>query len=429
MNTTLRNSTPEEAVSDIQSHERVFVHGAAATPTLLLNALSKRSGELKNVRLIHLHLEGPLPHLHPAFQHEFRSEALFLGSNIRAAVKENRADFIPVFLSEAATLFQDNFRPVDTALLHLSTPDEHGFCSLGTSVDIALDASRAAKRRIALLNSKMPRTLGDGVMHISELHRVVYCDHPLPSVSIPTTDETTHAIGRTIAGLIEDGSTLQMGIGGIPNAVLTQLSNHKDLGIHTEMFSDGLLPLVEKGVITGKHKTRQRYKIVSSFVSGTEKLYQFVHNNPSVELRTSSDVNNPSHIAQQPKMIAINSAIEVDLTGQVCADSIGESIYSGVGGQMDFIRGASLSVGGKPIIALPSKTHHGLPRIVPILKQGAGVVTTRAHVHWVVTEHGAVNLFGLTLKERAQKLIALASPEHRQMLEEAAHTRFQTHAD
>jgi acyl-CoA hydrolase len=413
-----------EAVKHIQSGDRVFVQGQAATPTVLLDALAARASELRDVETVHLHLEGTAPHAHPDVAASFRPNAFFVGANLRLAVAEGRADYMPIFLSEIPRLFRKNLLPLDAALVHVSPPDAHGFVSLGTSVDATLAATQCAKVVIAQLNPKMPRTLGDGAVHLSRFTAVVQVDQPLFQHAISTEQNPVEdAIGQRVAGLVEEGATLQMGIGAIPDAVLRALTHHRGLGVHTEMFSDGLLPLIERGVVTNEFKTRQRFRTVASFVMGTQKLYDFVHDNPSVELRECSDVNDTSVIRQQPKMTAINSAIEVDMTGQVAADCIGERVFSGVGGQMDFIRGATLSEGGKAIIALPSTTTKGESRIVPRLKPGATVVTTRAHVRYVVTEYGVADLYAKSLSQRVQAMIAIADPKHREALELEARRR------
>ncbi len=413
-----------EALKHIQSGDRVFVQGQAATPTILLDALAARAPELREVETVHLHLEGTAPHAHPDVAASFRPNAFFVGANLRLAVAEGRADYTPIFLSEIPRLFRKGVMPLDAALVHVSPPDAHGFVSLGTSVDATLAATQCAKVVIAQMNPKMPRTLGDGAVHLSRFTALVNVDLPLFQHAAATGgDPVEDAIGQRVAGLIEDGATLQMGIGAIPDAVLRALTHHRALGVHTEMFSDGLLPLLERGVVTNEFKMRQRGRTVASFVIGTQRLYDFVHDNPSVELRDCSDVNDTAVIRQQPKMTAINSAIEVDMTGQVAADSIGELVYSGVGGQMDFIRGATLSEGGKAIIALPSTTSKGESRIVPRLKAGATVVTTRAHVRYVVTEHGVADLYAKSLAARVQALISIAAPQHREALEVDARRR------
>jgi len=413
-----------EAVRCVESGQRVFVHGAAATPQVLLAALAERADELRDVELVSLHTEGAHPCAAPGLADSFHVNALFLGGNTRDAVARGDADYVPAFLSEMPALFREGVLPLDVAFVHVSPPDKHGYCSLGVSVDIARAAVDCAKVVVAQVNPNMPRTHGDGLVHHSVFTAAVAVETPLPEHAGRPLSDVEHAIGRHCAALVENGSTLQMGIGAIPDAVLAMLDSHRDLGIHTEMFSDGVLPLVEKGVITGRHKQVLPGRIVSGFVMGTRRVYDFLDDNPRVRLRDISFVNDPTVIRRNPKVVAINSAIEVDLTGQVCADSIGERMWSGVGGQMDFLRGAALSEGGKPVIALPSRTGKGISRIVPTLKPGAGVVTTRAHVHWVVTEHGAVDLRGRNLRQRARALIDIAHPEAREGLERAAFERF-----
>jgi 4-hydroxybutyrate CoA-transferase len=417
-------SSCDAAVAGIRSGERVFIHSVAAAPQRLVAALSARAPELRNVEIVHLHTEGPAPYAAPECAQSFRVNALFVGENVRAAVRRGQADYVPVFLSEVPHLFRERILPLDVALLQVSPPDRHGFCSLGVSVDVALAAAQSARRVIAQINPRMPRTHGDGLIHIKHLHETVYCNDELPERAPAPLSEAELAIGRHCASLIEDGATLQMGIGSIPNAVLASLRDHRRLGIHTEMFSDGVIDLVERGVITGEDKVSQRGKIVAGFINGTRRLYDFVDDNPQVVMRDIGYVNDTAIIRQNPKVTAINSAIEVDLTGQVCADSIGPLQHSGVGGQMDFMRGAALSAGGKPIIALPSSTHRGEPRIVAQLKPGAAVTTTRAHVHYVVTEYGVANLYGKNLGQRAQAMIAVAHPSHREALMAASHERF-----
>ncbi len=416
--------TAAEALSHVKSGDRVFVQGQAATPTVLLEALAARAPELRKVETVHIHLEGTAPHAAPELAASFRPNAFFVGANLRLAVAEGRADYTPIFLSEIPRLFRTHQMLLDVALVHVSPPDAHGFVSLGTSVDCTLAATQCAKFVIAQMNPQMPRTLGDGAVHLSRFGAIVQVDQPL--FAHPSTAEghgLEDAVGRRVAGLVENGATLQMGIGAIPDAVLRALTHHRALGVHTEMFSDGLLPLLERGVVTNEMKSRQRGRTVASFVMGTKRLYDFVHDNPAVELRDCSDVNDTTVIRQQPKMTAINSAIEVDMTGQVAADSIGERVFSGVGGQMDFIRGATLSEGGKAIIALPSMTSKGESRIVPTLKPGAAVVTTRAHVRYVVTEHGVADLYAKSLSARVQALVAIAAPQHREALEIEARRR------
>jgi acyl-CoA hydrolase len=408
----------------IKSNDRVFVHSVAAAPQALIQALTARAPELRNVELVHLHTEGPAPYADPQYADNFRVNALFVGANVRQAVQEGRADYLPVFLSEAPALFRKGVLSLDVALVHVSPPDQHGFCSLGVSVDASRAAVECARLVVAQVNPRMPRTHGDGLLHISQLDAMVLVDQPIWETESHELTEIEKAIGKHCATLVEDGATLQMGIGAIPDAVLAELRQHQDLGVHTEMFSDGLVGLVEHGVVTGRRKAIHPGKIVSSFVYGTRRLYDFVDDNPQVVLLDSAYVNDTRVILRNPKVTAINSAIEVDLTGQICADSIGTRQYSGVGGQMDFVRGASLSEGGKPIIALPSVTSHGDSRIVPFLKSGAGVVTTRAHVHYVVTEYGIAALYGKNLRQRAEALIEIAHPRHRDWLEEEAYRRF-----
>lgn len=416
----------DEAVSVLQSGHRVFIHTAAAAPPPLVDALGFRVRKLRDIEVIHLHTEGEAPYAAPEMAERVYTNSLFVGKNVRHAANEGFADYIPIFLSEVPELFRERILPLDVALVQVSPPDRHGFCSLGVSVDASLAAVSSARYVVAQINTHMPRTHGHGILHESRIDFAIEHDSPLPSLPPPAATATEKAIGRHVAELIEDGSTLQMGIGAIPDAVLNALGDRKDLGVHTEMFSDGIVELVNQGVITGKYKASQRGKVVGSFCVGSQMLYDFIDDNPSVELLEASYVNDTAVIRRHPKQIAINSAIEVDLTGQICADSIGTRIYSGVGGQMDFIRGASLSKGGKPIIALPSTTRTGISRIVSLLKPGAGVVTTRAHTHYVVTEYGVANLYGKNLRQRARELIEIAHPDHREQLEREAHERFKT---
>lgn len=409
-----------EAAKNIKSGDNVFIHSAAAVPKSLVNALTERHSELRNVSVYQIHTEGEAPYSNPDLQDSFTIKTFFVGANMRDVVQNGNGSYIPIFLSEVPALFKKGTIPIDVALITVSPPDKHGYCSLGTSVDISLAAAQCAKIVIAQINDQMPRTHGDGLIHISEINIQVEKSEPLPEVSYLGLTDETKAIGKNISALIEDGSTLQMGIGAIPNAVLSYLSGHKNLGIHSEMFSDGVLPLIETGVINGACKKKHPGMIVSSFVVGSKKLYDFIDDNPMVQMLDFEYVNNVSVIQQNPKVVAINSAIEIDITGQVCADSIGSKIFSGVGGQMDFIRGASLSEGGKPIIALTSTTKNGTSKIVPFLKKGAGVVTTRAHVHYVVTEYGVANLHGKTIEERVELLIDIAHPDHRDQLRKSS---------
>jgi acyl-CoA hydrolase len=420
--TPLQRVGADEAVCLIRSGERVFVHGAAAAPVALIEALVRRGPALAGVEITHLHSLGKAPYAAPEMAGHFRHRALFVGANVREAVNAGSADFVPVFLSDIPALFRTGRLPLDVALLNVSPPDTHGYCSLGTSVDIAKAAAETARLVIAQINPAMPRALGDSFIHVSRIDARVDVDAPPIDEPPAAPSEVDLAIGRHVAALVEDGATIQTGIGAIPNAVLAALKGHRDLGIHTEMFSDGVVDLVEAGVITGARKPVHPGKVIASFVVGTRRTYDFVHDNPMVELHPCDYTNDTARIRRHQGMTAINSALQVDLTGQVCADSIGHRIYSGVGGQMDFMRGAALSAGGKPIIALPSTAKgRTLSRIVPQLKDGAGVVTSRAHVHYVVTEHGIAYLHGKSLRERATALIPLAAPPFREVLERAAH--------
>jgi acyl-CoA hydrolase len=420
-----KSVSASEAVKSIKSGNRVFLHGSAATPLLLLDELKKRRNELNNVELISISSFCKGFFDDPLVCKSFYINSLFVSEPVRKIVNSENGDYIPVFLSEVPLLFDQRILEIDVAIVHVSPPDKHGYCSLGTSVDIARSAIKNAKHVIAQVNKQMPRTHGDGIVPFSAFDAAVFCDEPLPEVDYKDgSDKSIMQIGRYCAELIEDGATLQMGIGSIPNAVLKCLTLHKDLGVHTEMFSDGIIPLVENGVINNKLKKKHRGKLVTGFAIGTKKLYDFVDDNPLTVFLDIAYVNDTSVIRLNPKVVAINSAIEIDLTGQVCADSIGTMMYSGVGGQMDFIRGAALSDGGKPIIAMPSITRSGESKIVPFLKPGAGVVTTRAHVHYVVTENGIAYLFGKNLRQRAVELMKIAHPDHREMLDRAIFDRF-----
>lgn len=416
----------ERAVSAVASGSRVFVHTAVAAPQTLIRALTDRAPELRGVEICHLHTEGPAPYAAPEHRESFHVSAFFLGANVRGAVASGEADYIPVFLSEVPALFTRGILPLDVAMVQVSPPDRHGFCSLGVSVDATQAAVETARVVIAEVNPQMPRTHGDGRVHADRITYGVEVDTALPEVAPPALSDTERAIGAHVAGLVEDGATLQTGIGAIPDAVLAALTGHRDLGVHTEMFSDGVIDLVERGVINGRKKRVHPGVLVSSFLMGTRRLYDFVDDNPQVVMLGADYVNDTSVIRRNPKVTAINSAIEVDLTGQVVADSIGTRLYSGVGGQMDFIRGASLSPGGKPIIALPSTTRRGESRIVSLLRPGAGVVTTRAHVQYIATEYGVAELYGRTLRQRARALIDVAHPDHRERLEREAAERFGT---
>ena len=417
MTNSLKIVTPEEAVSHVKSGDRVFIHGAAMTPNVLINSLTERYAELSEVELLHIHTEGPAPYTEAPYNESFRTNSCFVAGNVRQAVNSSIGAYIPIFLSEIHLLFRRNILPLDVAFIQVSPPDEHGYCSLGVSVDITLPAVQTAKKVIAQVNPHVPRTHGDGIIHVSQIHAAIEVNTPIHSPKITAPTDIEQQIGEYVAGLVEDGATLQMGIGGIPNVVLSKLTNHRRLGIHTELFSDGVLPLIEKGIITGEEKKIKTGKIVTCFAAGTPNLYEFINDNPVVHFKEAAYTNDSAIIRQNPKVTAINSAIEIDLTGQVCADTIGKYHFSGVGGQMDFIRGASLSEGGKAIFAMPSVTNNGISKIVPFLKEGAGVTTTRAHVHYVVTEFGVVDLFGKNLKQRAKALISIAHPEHREELE------------
>jgi acyl-CoA hydrolase len=409
----------EEAVKVIKSNDRVYVQAAAAAPQILTKAMTERHEELRNVEVCHLHVEGETPYANPDLRDSFHVNSFFLGKNVRHTLKAGNGSYTPVFLSELPFLFKKNILPIDVALIHVSFPDKHGYCSLGVSVEATLAAIDNAKIVIAQVNKQMPRTHGDGIIHHTEVDLFVECDEPLPTMVLGEPSDVESKIGDHVASLIEDRSTLQMGIGSIPNAVLSRLSNHKDLGLHTEMFSDGVIDLILKDVINGNFKSINPGRALATFLMGSKRLYDYVDDNPFVEMRASDYVNEVSIIKQNPRMVAINSAIEVDLSGQVCADSIGTKMYSGVGGQMDYIRAASLSEGGKAIIALPSVTNSGISRIVPCLKPGAGVVTTRAHVHYVVTEYGIANLYGKTIKERVKALVSIAHPDQREIIDKA----------
>ncbi|MEG9327159.1 acetyl-CoA hydrolase/transferase C-terminal domain-containing protein [Salinimicrobium catena] len=412
-----------EAVSHVKSGDRVFFQGAAMTPKVLINALTDRYEELENVELFQIHTEGKAKYTEEPYRNSFRTNSCFASGNVRDAINSSYGAYIPIFLSEIHLLFRKNILPLDVAFIQVSPPDKHGYCSLGVSVDITLPAIQTAKKVIAQINPQVPRTHGDGIIHISKIFAATQVDTPIHTHDMEAPSEIEQQIGKHVAGLIEDGATLQMGIGGIPNVVLSNLMNHKRLGIHTEMFSDGILPLVEKGIITGEEKEIKTGKIVTCFALGSQKLYDFIDDNPLIHFKEAGYTNDTAIIRQNPKVTAINSAIEIDLTGQVCADTIGNYQYSGVGGQMDFIRGASLSEGGKAIIAMPSITSKGISKIVPYLKEGAGVTTTRAHVHYIATEYGVVNLYGKNLKQRAQALISIAHPDHREQLEKEAFSR------
>ena len=408
-----RASNADSVAALFRSGTNIFLHGACATPTPLIEALCARH-DLERVRLYHLHTAGPAPFAAPGREKEFCSVSLFTGAPLRQAVAENRADFVPIFLSDIPGLFLSGQVPLDIAVLQVSPPDHHGMCSLGTSCDAALAAATTARIVVAEINAQMPRTHGNNVLPFASIHEFIVTDRPLVGHAPEPETPVEARIGELVADLVEDGSTLQMGIGGIPDAVLSRLHNKRDLGIHTEMFSDRVVDLFESGAITNQLKAVGKGRIVTSFVNGSKRLFDFLHDNPLVAFYPCNWTNDTAVIRKNPKVVAINTAIQIDLTGQVCADSIGHRIYSGIGGQMDFIRGAALSPGGKPIIALPSTAARGtVSRITVELAAGAGVVTTRGHVHWVVTEYGAVNLHGQTIRERAEALISIAHPDFR----------------
>jgi acyl-CoA hydrolase len=419
--TSLHIVSASEAISHIKSKQSVFIHGGAATPRNLIAELIQQASRLEQVELLHLHTMGEALYSKPEFKNSFRVTNLFVGANMRSAIDFDRVDYLPCFLSEIPNLFRKRIRKVDVALIHVSPPDQHGFCSLGTSVDVARAATEVAQLVIAQVNPQMPRLHGDGIIHISQINYMVEVNEPIPEVPPQELSELELSIGRHVAEVIEDGACLQMGIGKIPDATLKALTNHKNLGIHTEMWSDGALDLILKGVVNNSRKKIHPGKTVSAFVTGSQRLYNYVNDNPSVVLLDVSYTNSPFNISRNPNVVSINSAVEIDLTGQVCADSIGHHIISGVGGQVDFMRGATLSENGKPVLALTSQTGKGISRIVPTLKSGAGVVTTRAHVHYVATEYGIVDLYGKTLNERAKALIAIAHPIEREFLERQWH--------
>jgi acyl-CoA hydrolase len=421
------NSTPfctaAEAIQLIQSNQRVFLHGSAATPVHLFNEMVAQKHRLQNVELVSITQQG-VDMNNPDLAGHFFMNSLFVSESNRKAVNSGMGDYIPVFLSEIPLLFTRGILPIDVAIVQVSPPDKHGYCSLGTSVDIAGAAVSTAKKVIAQVNPNVPRVHGDAFIPFHKFDAAVWVDEPLQEVSYSSSNPITDKIGKIVAGLVDDGATLQLGIGTIPDSVLKNLTNHKNLGLHTEMFSDGAIPLIQNGTINNSEKKIVNGYCVTSFMLGTKKLYDFADDNPIIKALNINYVNDPRVISLNPKVTAINSAIEIDLTGQVCSDSIGTYQYSGIGGQMDFIRGAALSEGGKPIIAIPSVTNKGISRITPFLKQGAGVVTTRGHIHWVVTEYGAINLFGMNMEQRAKALVKLAHPDHREGLERSAFERF-----
>ena len=425
----IKFSSADEAVKAIKTNDRVHLSSVAVTPHHLIEAMVKRgrNHEFKNVRIQHIHTEGSAPYADKDFEGIFQLESFFVGANVRKQTQAGYADYIPVFLSETQKLIRQGYLNVNVAMVMVSPPDKHGFVSLGTSVDASLAAIQEADIVIAQVNKFVPRAWGDAMIQIRDIDYFVEHDAPLVVHENAPLSDVEKAIGKNVASLIEDGACLQMGIGGIPNAVLAELGNHKNLGVHTEMFSDGLLPLVESGVVNCKEKQIDKGKIVASFLMGSQELYDFIDDNPMVAMMDVAHTNGIHVIRKNKKVTAINSALSIDLTGQVCADSIGTTFYSGVGGQIDFIRGAGHSEGGKPIIAMPSITGKGISKISATLMEGAGVVTTRSNMHWFVTEYGKVNLYGKTLQERARKIISVAHPDHREGLEESAFDRFGSH--
>lgn len=415
----------EEAVSLINSGNRIFGHGSACTPNLFYDELALQAPRLKNVEMISITQQGNVEIAKPQYKGSFYINSLFTSAPIREAVNSGRGDFIPIFLSEIPILFKNGIMPIDVALITVSPPDNHGYCTLGTSVDVARSAIDSAKTIIAIVNPKMPRTHGDGMIHVSRIQKMVWNEDDLLTIDYSSkVDNEEMLVGKHVAELIDDEATIQMGIGTIPDAVLKCLSNHKNLGVHTEMLSDGIIDLILNDVVNNKYKGTHVNRTITSFCFGTRRLYDFVDDNPSISFMDVQHVNFPINIMKNKKMHAINSAIEIDLTGQVCADSIGTYQFSGIGGQMDFMRGAALSEGGKPIMAITSRTKKGIPRIVPFLKQGAGVVTTRGHIHYVCTEYGTAYLYGKNLRQRAKELIEIAHPDDREMLDRAAYERF-----
>ncbi len=429
MHTNIKFISADEAVKVVKTGDHIHLSSVASAPKVLIDALCRRgdAGEFRDVRIHHLHTEGEAPYTEQKYEGIFFHQAFFVGGNVRKSVQAGYSDYIPIFLSETQKLYRSGVLPCNVAMIQVSTPDKHGFVSLGTSVDATLAAIECAEHVIAVVNKNVPRAWGDAMIPVSMIDYFVEDNTILEPAHFTDPDAIEAAIGKNCAALIEDGATLQMGIGAIPNAVLAQLGNHKNLGIHTEMFADGVLPLVEKGIINGANKGIDKGKMVSTFLMGSQTCYDFIDDNPMVLMKDVAYTNDPFIIAKNPKVTAINSALQIDITGQVCADSIGTKFYSGVGGQVDFIYGASLSQGGKAIIAMPSVTNKGISKIAPVLNLGAGVVTTRNHIHWFVTEHGAVNLYGKSLQERAKLMISVAHPDHREELDRAAFERFGPH--
>ncbi|MFR9575030.1 MAG: acetyl-CoA hydrolase/transferase C-terminal domain-containing protein [Rikenellaceae bacterium] len=429
MMSAIKFVTAAEAVKSIKSGDHIHLSSVASAPQCLINAMCERgaAGELRDVHIHHLHTEGPAPYADAKFEGVFQLDSFFVGANVRRETQVGYADYIPVFLSETQKLYRSGAVPCNVAMIQVSTPDKHGYVSLGTSVDATLAAVECAETVIAVVNKYVPRSFGDAMIHSSRINLFVEEDMPLEEAHFSTPSDVEVAIGKHCAALIEDGATLQMGIGAIPNAVLSQLGGHKNLGIHTEMFADGVLPLVESGVINGEAKNIDKGMMVSTFLMGSQKVYDFIDDNPGVRMMDVGYTNDPYIIAKNDRVTAINSALQVDLTGQVCADSLGTKFYSGVGGQVDFVYGASLSKGGKAMIAMPSVTNKGLSKIAPVLTSGAGVVTTRSHIHYFVTEFGSVDLYGKSMQERARLLISIAHPSAQEELDRAAFERFGSH--
>lgn len=429
MQKTIKFISADEAVKYVKSGDHIHLSSVASAPKVLIDALCRRgdAGELRDVRIHHLHTEGEAPYTDAKYEGIFFHQAFFVGGNVRKSVQAGYADYIPIFLSETQKLYRSGVLPCDVAMIQVSTPDKHGYVSLGTSVDATLAAIECARVVIAVVNKNVPRSFGDAMIPLSMIDHFVEHDSILEPAHFAAPSDIEVAIGKNCAALIEDGATLQMGIGAIPNAVLAQLGNHKNLGIHTEMFADGVLPLVEKGVINGANKAIDKGKMVSTFLMGSQKVYDFIDDNPGVLMMDVGYTNDPFIISKNDKVTAINSALQVDITGQVCADSLGRKFYSGVGGQVDFIYGASLSKGGKAIIAMPSITNKGVSKISDVLTEGAGVVTTRNHIHWFVTENGAVDLYGKSLQERARLIVSVAHPSAQEALDEAAFNRYGSH--
>lgn len=425
----IKFTSADEAVKVVKSGDHIHFSSVACAPKVLIDALCRRGdrGELKNVFIHHLHTEGAAPYTEAKYEGIFFHQAFFVGSNVRKNVQAGYADYIPIFLSETQKLYRSGVLPCNVAMIQVTPPDKHGYVSMGTSVDASLAAIECAEHVIAVVNKHVPRSFGDAMIPASMIDTFVECDSELEPASFSEPTEIEAKIGKNCAALIEDGATLQMGIGAIPNAVLAQLGDHKNLGIHTEMFADGVLPLVKKGVINGAEKCIDKGKMVSTFLMGSQEVYDFLDDNPGVAMMDVGYTNDPYIIAKNPKVTAINSALQVDITGQVCADSLGTKFYSGVGGQIDFVTGASMSKGGKAIIAMPSATNKGVSKIAPVLNLGAGVVTTRNQIHWFVTEYGAVDLYGKSLQERAKLVISVAHPDHREELDRAAFERFGPH--